>query len=153
MDALSQILDADFCITLQMFQDFLVFGIEHLCSTNLVDIFPILCQNVANFETISFAVRVRINATRRIPMKRIPDLFLAHPHAAGESYFEHMAFAFRFSGRLFRAACAAFVHGIIPDACETTASTTILAMGDELRARRAALAKGKAEAPGAPARA
>ena len=86
-------------------------------------------------------------------MKRIPDLFLAHPHAAGESYFEHMAFAFRFSGRLFKASCAAFIHGVVPDAFETTASTTILAMGDELRARRAALAQGKAEAQGTPVRA
>ena len=79
-------------------------------------------------------------------MKNLDDLFLAHPRAAGESYFEHMAFAFRFSGRLFRAACAAFIHGVIPEAFETTASSTILTMSDELRARRAALAKGKAQA-------
>lgn len=78
-------------------------------------------------------------------MKMLDDLFLAHPRAAGESYFEHMAFAFRFSFRLFRAAGAAFIHGIVPEAFETTSSTTILTMGDELRARRAALAQGKAE--------
>lgn len=76
-------------------------------------------------------------------MKSLDELFLAHPHAAGESYFEHMFFAFRFSGRLLRAAGAAFIHGIVPHACETTASSTVLAMGDELRARRAALVQGK----------
>ncbi|MBG1232056.1 DUF6356 family protein [Aestuariivirga litoralis] len=79
-------------------------------------------------------------------MKNPKEIFLDHPHAAGESYFEHMAFAFRFSGRLFRAACAAFIHGVVPDAFETTASTTVLTMGEELRARRAALVRGKAEA-------
>jgi hypothetical protein len=76
-------------------------------------------------------------------MSRFDDLFLAHPHAAGESYFEHMCFAFRFGWRLFKASAAAFAHGVVPQAFETTASTTVLAMGDELRARRAALAAGK----------
>ena len=79
-------------------------------------------------------------------MTSLDQMFLAHPRAAGENYFEHMAFAFRFSWRLFRAASAAFLHGVVPSACETTASTTILAMGDELRARRAALAQVKASA-------
>lgn len=54
-----------------------------------------------------------------------------------------MAFAFRFSARLMRASLAAFVHGIVPELYETTASTAVLAMSDELRARRAVLAKGK----------
>jgi len=79
-------------------------------------------------------------------MKSFDNLFLAPPRAAGESYFEHMAFAFGFSFRLFRAASAAFIHGILPEAFETTASTTVLSLSDELRARRAALAKGKAQA-------
>jgi hypothetical protein len=76
-------------------------------------------------------------------MKNFADLFLAHPRAAGETYFQHMRFALGFSGRLFKAAGAAFVHGVLPEAFETTASSTVLAMGDELRARRAALAAGK----------
>ncbi len=79
-------------------------------------------------------------------MKTLDEIFLAHPHAAGESYFAHMAFAFRFSARLFRASCAAFIHGVVPDAFETTASTTVLVLSDELRARRAVLAQGKAAA-------
>ncbi|MDE2385979.1 MAG: hypothetical protein KGO53_15315 [Alphaproteobacteria bacterium] len=79
-------------------------------------------------------------------MKTFDELFLAHPRAAHESYFEHMRFAFGFSARLFRAAAAAFIHGVVPELCETTASTTVLAMGDELRARRAVLAEGKRRA-------
>lgn len=73
-------------------------------------------------------------------------IFLAHPHAAGETYWQHMAFAFRFSARLMRASLAAFVHGVVPELCETTASSTVLAMNDDLRARRAVLAHGKQEA-------
>ncbi len=64
-------------------------------------------------------------------------LFQDHPAKVGESYFEHMAFAFRFSGRLIRAGLAAFVHGVVPACCETTASSAVLAMNDEIRARRA----------------
>ena len=79
-------------------------------------------------------------------MKNLEEIFLSHPHAAGESYFQHMRFAWRFSGRLFKAGFAAFVHGVLPEAFETTASTIVLDMGDELRARRAALAVGKQHA-------
>jgi uncharacterized protein DUF6356 len=69
-------------------------------------------------------------------------LFHDHPAKAGESYFEHMAFAFGFSWRLFRAGVAAFVHGIFPACCETTASSEVLAMNDEIRARRALVDRG-----------
>ncbi len=77
-------------------------------------------------------------------MKTLDEIFLAHPRAAGEGYFAHMAFAFRFSARLLRASCAAFIHGIVPEACETTASTAVLDLADDLRLRRAMLAQGKA---------
>ena len=79
-------------------------------------------------------------------MKTLDDIFLAHPRAAGEGYFAHMAFALRFSARLFCAPCAAFIHGIVPEACETTASTAVLDLADELRMRRAILAQAKAAA-------
>lgn len=79
-------------------------------------------------------------------MKTLNEIFLAHPRAAGEGYFAHMAFGLRFSARLFRASCAAFIHGIVPEACETTASTAVLDLADELRIRRAILAQGKATA-------
>ena len=70
--------------------------------------------------------------------------FQAHPAKVGESYLEHMAFAFGFSSRLFRAAFAAAVHGFVPCLHETTASTEVLAMNDEIRARRAGVAAGTA---------
>ena len=82
-------------------------------------------------------------------MPSMSKLFTDHPQAVNESYFEHMAFALKFSGRLFRAGLAAFAHGFVPGVCETTASSAILEMNDEIRARRAEMvraAKGAARA-------
>ncbi|HRX36352.1 MAG TPA: DUF6356 family protein [Aestuariivirga sp.] len=72
-------------------------------------------------------------------------MFRDHPAKVGESYVEHMVFAFGFSARLFRAAAAAFIHGVVPCLHETTASTAVLDMNDELRARRASMAQGSGE--------
>ena len=55
-------------------------------------------------------------------------LFLTHPQSVDESYVEHMAFAGRFSGKLFLAAGAALVHAILPFAYEKTASRLIAEM-------------------------
>ena len=75
-------------------------------------------------------------------MSAFSRLFTAHPGAVNEGYFEHMVFALKFSGRLFRAAFAAFAHGFVPGVCETTASSAIFAMNDEIRARRLQMAQG-----------
>jgi hypothetical protein len=74
-------------------------------------------------------------------MSTVSKLFMAHPASVGESYFEHMKFALKFSGRLFRAGFAAFAHGFVPAVCETTASEAVFAMTDEIRARRGLTAK------------
>ncbi|MFI5013045.1 MAG: DUF6356 family protein [Hyphomicrobiales bacterium] len=58
----------------------------------------------------------------------LKDLFTAHPHAVGESYGEHFDVAMSYSGRLFAAACAAFVHALLPFLFVTTASSAIKAM-------------------------
>jgi len=55
-------------------------------------------------------------------------LFTAHPRSVDESYFEHMAFAGRFSGKLFLAGMAALVHAFLPFLFERTASTMIADM-------------------------
>ena len=67
-------------------------------------------------------------------------LFRDHPAKVGETYVEHMAFAFGFSLRLFRAGLAALLHGVVPALCETTASSEVLAMNEEIRRRRAQMA-------------
>jgi hypothetical protein len=55
-------------------------------------------------------------------------LFLTHPQSVDESYLEHMAFASRFSGKLFLAAGAALVHAVLPFMFEKTASGMIAEM-------------------------
>ncbi|MBU2982381.1 hypothetical protein KO498_11235 [Lentibacter algarum] len=55
----------------------------------------------------------------------ISKIFLDHPKAVDESFFEHMLFALRFSFWLFVAAFAALLHAFVPAACEKTASTII----------------------------
>ncbi len=77
-------------------------------------------------------------------MTAFDRLFTDHPHAVNESYGEHMAFAFGFGLRLLGAAFAALIHGLVPALFETTASTKVLAMSDEIRARRALMARGVA---------
>lgn len=55
-------------------------------------------------------------------------LFLTHPQSVDENYVEHMAFAGRFSAKLFLAAGAALVHAILPFLFEKTASRMIAEM-------------------------
>lgn len=80
-------------------------------------------------------------------MSIVDTLFHDHPAKVGESYFEHMAFAFGFGFRLLRAGFAAMVHGVVPALHETTASAEILALHDEIRARRALMTNPKPAAP------
>ncbi len=55
----------------------------------------------------------------------ISRVFLDHPAKVDETFFEHMAFALKFSGLLFMAAGAALVHAFVPCLCEKTASGII----------------------------
>lgn len=55
-------------------------------------------------------------------------LFTAHPQSVDENYFEHMAFAGKFSGKLFLAAGAALAHAFLPFLFEKTASRMIADM-------------------------
>jgi len=58
----------------------------------------------------------------------IRRIFIDHPQSVDESYFEHMAFAGKFSLRLFAAAMAALIHAFIPCLFEKTASKLIAQM-------------------------
>ncbi|MEM1075950.1 MAG: DUF6356 family protein [Pseudomonadota bacterium] len=55
----------------------------------------------------------------------IQRVFLDHPAAVNETFWQHMAFALRFAGSLFLAAGAALVHAFIPCLFEKTASRII----------------------------
>ena len=60
-----------------------------------------------------------------------------HLAAAREGYFEHLRHACGYGGRLIRAGLACLVHAVVPSRCTTTASDEVLALAEELRARRA----------------
>ncbi len=55
-------------------------------------------------------------------------IFMDHPHSVDETYFEHLAFAGKFSLRLIGAGMAAFIHALIPCLFEKTASNMIADM-------------------------
>jgi len=56
------------------------------------------------------------------------SLFTTHPSSVDETYFEHMAFAGKFSGKLFLAGLCALVHAVLPFTFERTASGMIAEM-------------------------
>jgi hypothetical protein len=64
--------------------------------------------------------------------------FTEHPESVGESYVEHMGVAFGFALRLFGAALACFVHGLLPFLFTRTGSTTVTRLHEQMvTARRA----------------
>ncbi|MEM9583799.1 MAG: DUF6356 family protein [Pseudomonadota bacterium] len=64
--------------------------------------------------------------------------FRDHPASVGETYFGHMLFALRFSGKLMTAAGAALLHAFIPPLCETTASRKVAELHDMCHHRNSA---------------
>jgi hypothetical protein len=65
----------------------------------------------------------------------IDSLFLEHPRSVDQGYLEHMRFAHRFGGRMFVGALAAFLHGVFPRLCQTTASDAVRALHASLHGR------------------
>lgn len=55
----------------------------------------------------------------------INRIFLDHPAKVDETFLQHMAFAGKFSAKLFAAGGAALIHAFIPCLFEKTASTII----------------------------
>jgi hypothetical protein len=65
----------------------------------------------------------------------IDRYFLAHPRTAGQSYFQHLRFAWRFAGALFGAAFAALIHGAFPNLFCTSASQTVQRLNRQIESR------------------
>lgn len=63
-------------------------------------------------------------------------LFVDHPRAVNESYFEHMAAALGVAGRLAVASAKCVVHGLVPGLCKTSGSDAILKLHGEISPRR-----------------
>lgn len=75
--------------------------------------------------------------------------FNEHPASVGESYFEHFKVATHFARELFGAAFACAIHAAVPSMHQTTASTKVKALCDEMTAGKRGAAT--AEAVPAPA--
>ena len=63
------------------------------------------------------------------------NIFNKHPNEVGETYFEHLVEAWRYSLSLFRLFLIAFIHGILPFIFKKTVSEKIIKMGNELKNR------------------
>ncbi len=63
-------------------------------------------------------------------------LFIDHPRAVNESYFEHMGAALNVAGRLVATAAKCVVHAFVPGLCKTAGSDAILRMAAEISPRR-----------------
>lgn len=63
-------------------------------------------------------------------------LFLDHPASVGESYAEHFVHAAGFGALLARAACACFVHALVPALFERTASRLVAELHDRMVTNR-----------------
>lgn len=71
-----------------------------------------------------------------MPLSLRQRLFVTHPEAVDETYFEHMKVAFSFAGLLLRLAGCALIHGIIPAYHEHTVSNRIVVLADKMKVRR-----------------
>jgi hypothetical protein len=64
-------------------------------------------------------------------------IFTNHPHATGETYFEHQRVATTIGIQLLGAGFAALLHGVFPFLFVTTAGRRIATLHDHLQRRRA----------------
>jgi len=63
-------------------------------------------------------------------------MFLDHPTALGETYFEHQKYALSFAAAMFCGAVACFLHGLIPAAFTTTGSRTVVRLHERMTITR-----------------
>ena len=66
--------------------------------------------------------------------------FTDHPHAVGESYFDHLGQASKIGGQMLAGGLACLLHGLFPFLFTTTGSTVILRLASRCAQRRAMMA-------------
>ncbi len=62
-------------------------------------------------------------------------VFLKHPHAAGETYFEHLTFALKIALYLLVTTGAAVMHGFFPAILQSTTSRRVRALNKDIEER------------------
>jgi hypothetical protein len=68
-------------------------------------------------------------------------LFTAHPASVSESYFQHLANAWRFAFRMIGGGLVCLLHGLLPFAFCSKASDTICELHERMVTNRRLLAK------------
>ena len=66
----------------------------------------------------------------------VEEVFLKHPHEAGESYFKHLFEALKIAFTLLLAVCTAIIHGVFPKFFKTTTGDRVMKLADDIRERR-----------------
>lgn len=64
-------------------------------------------------------------------------LFTKHPHSIGETYFQHMFTALKFTLLFVKLAVTAFVHALLPFLFVDTASKKVCKLAKEMEERNA----------------
>ena len=64
------------------------------------------------------------------------NIFTKHPNEVGETYFEHMYNAMRYSLTFLFLFVIAFVHAILPFLFEKTASDIVCEMSSDMECRK-----------------
>jgi hypothetical protein len=66
----------------------------------------------------------------------VNDVFLEHPRAAGEHYFQHLFYTVQIAGNLLLSALCAVTHGLFPKFFQTTTSDRVIALANDMLERR-----------------
>jgi hypothetical protein len=65
----------------------------------------------------------------------MPNPFLGHPHRTGETYLQHLRFAWSVGGDMLAGGLACLVHGLTPWLFETTGSRAVQRIQAKIAAR------------------
>ena len=64
------------------------------------------------------------------------NIFTKHPKEVGETYFQHLWVAFKYSFKLLLLFIISFIHSIFPFIFKTTVSAKIIEMAEQLKNRK-----------------
>ena len=64
------------------------------------------------------------------------NIFTKHPKEVGETYFQHLWIALKYSFKLLLLFIIAFTHSIFPFIFKTTTSDKIIEMAEQLKNRK-----------------
>ena len=63
------------------------------------------------------------------------NIFNQHPNEVGETYFQHLIAAWKYSFNLFGLFVIALIHGVFPFVFKKTVSEKIIKMSEKLKKR------------------